>query len=161
MNSTIIAAIIGLVGIVVGAILKEVLPKLLSRGPKGHSLLGDWDSSWGPFPSGPLTQYETLTIHQQRGFTIAGTSTRAEQPDKKWKVEGRYDGTFLQMYYFPSKDSKDTDFLDYGCYFLKRKAAGNFEGYSTGFGAYDEEISKEGITADYHVMTRHVVGPTR
>jgi hypothetical protein len=44
---------------------------------------------------------------------------------------------------------------------LKRKAAGNLEGYSTGFGAYDENLSKEAITADYHVIHRHSVSAQR
>jgi hypothetical protein len=161
MNPTIVAALVGLLGIPLGVVLKEMLPRWLSRGPKGHSLLGDWDSSWGPYPEGPLNQHEILTIESQHGFQIFGSSHRPEEPDKKWKVEGRYDGTFLQMYYFPSSDSKDTDFLDYGCYFLKRKAAGNLEGYSTGFGAYDENLSKEAITADYHVIHRHSVSAQR
>jgi hypothetical protein len=155
MSPTIVAALIGLIGISLGAVLNEVLPRWLMRGPKGHSLLGDWDSSWGPYPEGPLNQREILTIESHRGDQVTGSSHRPEEPDKKWKVEGRYNGTFLQMYYFPSSDSKDTDFLDYGCYFLKRKAAGNFEGISSGFAAYDEDLSKEAITADYHVISRH------
>lgn len=159
MNATIIAALIGLAGIIIGAILKEVLPGSLvvqwfSRTAKGHNLVGEWDSSWKTLPDGQLTYHEVLKIDRQRGVRISGTVLRDEQPDKKWEVEGRYDGMFLQMYYYPSRSSKNVDFLDYGCYFLKRKADGSFEGYSTGFGTYDEEISKEGITTDYHVLKR-------
>ena len=159
MNPTIIAAIIGVLGVFIGAVLKEVLPGSLvvqwfSRTPKNHNLIGDWKSSWGPLPDGPLAYHEVLTIHRQRGVNISGTASRDEQPEKKWQVEGRYDGMFLQMYYYPSGNSRNVDFLDYGCYFLKRKADGSFEGFSTGFGPFDEESSKEGITTDYHVLKR-------
>ncbi|MBI3599641.1 MAG: hypothetical protein HY097_03240 [Nitrospinae bacterium] len=158
MDSTIVAALIGIAGIVIGAILKEVLPasrfiRFLSGKPMRHSIIGNWKSSWGRLPNGPVKYHELLKITKQSGDFIRGTITREEEPNKLWEFEGRYDGQFLQLYYFPSKDAMNTDFLDYGCYFFRRAANGSFVGYSTGFGNY-EETSDEGTSTDYHEMRR-------
>jgi hypothetical protein len=144
--------------VIVGALLKEVFPLIArwSRTVKGHNLIGIWDSAWGRLPNGPPIHHESLTFERQQGFDVSGTAVSTEQPQKKWEVKGRYDGTFLQMYYYPSGSSQDSDFLDYGCYFLRRRADGSFEGYSTGFGVDDENggASTEGITTDYHILKR-------
>src|SRR5258708_28696898 len=105
MNPIVIAALIGAVGVIIGAALKEVFPlivRLFSRPAKGHNLIGTWDSAWGHLPSGPPIHHETLTFERQQGVDVSGTAVRDEQPQKKWEVQGRYDGVFLQMYYYPS-----------------------------------------------------------
>ncbi len=159
MNPTIITSLIGvggaIIGAIIGAILNHVLPdsKFVQwfKSKSGrHSLVADWKSSWGPLPEGPLKYQETVKIYRQRGFDIWGTATRNDEPKKKWELRGRFSDQFLQMYYFPSKDSKDIDFLDYGCYFLKKTADGSFKGYSTGFG----KTSSDNITTDYHELRR-------
>lgn len=87
MDDKIIAALIGLVGIVVGAILKEVLPnsKLvnwLSGKPTRHNLTGEWVSSWGPLPNGPVKYQEVLEIERQRGDKVWGKITKNDEPEK-------------------------------------------------------------------------------
>jgi hypothetical protein len=156
MNPTVLAAIIGVVGVALGALLKEFLPVIIAKlKPKDqvHNLVDDWMSSWGPLPNGPAKYSEDLRIYEQDGYEIKGEATRSEESGKKWEVRGRYEGQFLQMYYFPSADSKDKDFLDYGCYFLKRKSDGSFEGYSTGFGKSKGD-SAEVIKTDFHSLKR-------
>jgi hypothetical protein len=156
-SPTVIAAIIGLLGVIVGAFLNATLPMLIQsfgRTAKRHSLVGEWDSSWGKLPHGPLEHHEILKITKQHGVEVSGIARRIEQPGKEWEVKGRYDGTFLQMYYYPSANAKNIDFLDYGCYFLKRRADGSFEGFSTGFGTDDYEPSQEGITTEFHMLKR-------
>ena len=156
MDPVILAALIGVVGVIIGAVLQAALPgstlvARLSGKPKGHSLVGAWKSSWGPLPGGPPNSSEHLTISRQRGDRLWGHITRDEELDRVWDVEGRYDGQFLQLLYFPSRKAKDPDFLDYGCYFFRRRADGSFVGYSTGFGEHQQG---EGISTDYHELRR-------
>ena len=158
MDSQIIAAIIGLGGTAVGAVLAHVLPNTqlfhrLSNETRHHSLLGSWHSTWGPMPSGPTKYEEDFIVTKQRGQRVEGYITHAPMPNRRWDFEGRYDGLFLQIYYFPSKQSPDHDFLSHGCYFFTRKADGSFTGYSTGYGE-DEVGGKEGVTTDYHILKR-------
>lgn len=159
MEPVVTAALIAAAGAVAGAVVQAVVPGSSMMGwLKGrstpHRLLGTWDSAWGPLPAGPVRYHELITITSQRGLRLRGFATRPEQPEKKWEVEGRYDGQFLQMYYFPSPSSRNSDFLDYGCYFLRRRADGSYAGYSAGFGNYDENTEDEGTSADYHEMRR-------
>jgi hypothetical protein len=158
MDPAVIAALIGLVGVALGAVLREVLPgsvpvAWLSGKPRGNRIVGKWRSSWGPLPEGPARFSEEVTFTHQRGDRLEGHITRQEEPNKKWAIQGRYDGQFLQLYYFPAADAKDNDFLDYGCYFFRRQADGSFRGYSTGFGAFEDRPG-EGITTDFHELRR-------
>jgi hypothetical protein len=84
---------------------------------------------------------------------VSGYVTREDQPKRKWKIDGRYDGHFLQLNYYPARDATDSDFLDYGCYFFTRRADGSFIGYSTGFGPYDEKPD-EGLSIKVHRLRR-------
>jgi hypothetical protein len=60
----------------------------------------------------------------------------------------------LQMFYSPSRSSKDTDFQDYGCYFLKKRSRGaEYEGRSTGFGPSDK-TGKDELSVDHHEMIK-------
>ena len=155
MNSTIIAALIGFAGVIITAIFTpgSVLLDLLKRSPKLHNIKGAWLSFWGPTQSSKNKYSEDIIITNQKGLEIKGSAVQHNSPGKKWELRGRYDGQFLQMYYYPSKESKNIDFLDYGCYFLKRMADGSFEGYSTGFGL-DEGGMSESTTIDHHSLKR-------
>lgn len=152
--------ILTIVGAIIGAVLGFLLQETLSGSKifnkiSGHSqIAGTWDSSWGPLPAGPPGHHETLVIDRQRGDRIWGTAIVDKQPDKKWNVEGRYDGQFLQLYFYPSDKSTNKDSFDYGCYFLKRRAHGDFTGFSSGFGVDDDDPKKETIYIDYHEMRR-------
>lgn len=145
-------------GVVLGAILRELLPgsrliAWLSRKPAGHNILGAWESTWGEPPSGPFNRKENLVVSTQRHERVSGYVTREDQPKRKWEIDGRYDGHFLQMNYYPARDATDTDFLDYGCYFFSRQADGSFSGYSTGFGPFDEQPG-EGLSIKIHRLQR-------
>lgn len=158
MDNTILAALIGIVGIIIGAILNSLLPgskfaNWLAGKSRNHTLIGTWDSIWGPLPNGPTKYQELMVITKQSGQRIKGFINKGNEPEKKWEIEGRYDGHFLMIIYYPAKDAKNSDFLDYGCYFFQRKADGSFEGYSTGFGSY-EDIIGEGVTTDFHILRR-------
>lgn len=108
-------------------------------------------------PNGPTTYREVLTVTAQRGDRIRGFITAEMNPTWKWEFDGRYNGQFLQLMYRPARDADDADFVDYGCYFLQRKANGTFAGFSTGFGKYELEPA-EGISTDYHEMRRLASG---
>ena len=156
MDSDVTAALIGVAGVAIGAVLNNVLPesslmRWLSGKPSRASLKGRWRSAWGPLPEGPVKFEEILIISRQRGEKVWGVIDRESEPNKKWDFEGRFNDQFLQLYYFPSSKAKDADFLDYGCYFFRKKADGTFVGYSTGFGI---EGKVEGITTDYHELRR-------
>jgi hypothetical protein len=116
------------------------------------NLVSPWDSTWyeGPKKRGEKS-HEYLEIYRQEGYEIFATATRKKEPDKKWEIRGRWDGFFLQMYWFPSSDSKKRfDSLDYGCYFFERKGDGSFVGFSTGYG----KRKKPKIATDYHELKR-------
>jgi hypothetical protein len=149
---------LALLCVVLGAILREILPgsrfvARLAGKPTGHNILGTWESTWGEPPDGPFDRKENLVVSTQRREHVAGYVTREDQPRRKWEIDGRYDGHFLQLNYYPARDATDTDFFDYGCYFLTRHTDGTFSGYSTGFGPYDEKPG-EGLSIKIHRLQR-------
>ncbi len=95
-------------------------------------------------------------VTSQRGQRIEGHITRstAHEPARRWFIEGRYDGLFLQIIYFPAPDNANADFLSHGCYFFTRKADGSFSGYSTGYDVDEETSTTEGVVTDFHVLIR-------
>jgi hypothetical protein len=107
----------------------------------------------GPLPHGPIAHHERLTITQQSGPSVHGLITWSTHPERRWEVDGRYDGQLLQLYYYPSKAAKDTDFLDHGCYLLKRKHDSSFIGYSIAHGLY-EDNDAEGLSIAHHELHR-------
>ena len=121
--------------------------------PVDHSIKGPWKSAWGKLPSGPTANEERLMVTEQDGLRIRAHATMKSQPNKKWDIEGRYDGRILQLYYYPSRDAKDKDSMDYGCYFLQRDTSGRFSGVSAGYGTEDDG-TPNAIFTDYHEMTR-------
>lgn len=144
--------------VILGGVLREVLPgskliALLTGKRSGHRIVGAWESTWGEPPDGPFNQKEKLVITKQGRERVSGYVTREDQPKWKWEIDGRYDGHFLQLNYFPARDADDSDFLDYGCYFFTRRADGSFSGYSTGFGPYDEKPG-EGLSIKIHRLQR-------
>ncbi|MDA1277302.1 MAG: hypothetical protein O2960_25120 [Verrucomicrobia bacterium] len=159
MDAQITAALITAVAGAAGGILALVIPntrwfeRLTSKHGK-HSLLGTWISEWGALPRGPVQHKELLTITKHRGEHIAGYITRDVETEHRWLVEGRYDGRFLQLLYFPAPDSEDSDFLGHGCYFFERSASGTFVGYSTGYGTDDNDPTTEDVTTDFHTIKR-------
>jgi len=105
-----------------------------------------WVGSWA-YINGKTkpSQQERLFITEQRrakeGVRLKGFITVDPEPDKRWWIEGIYNGKFLQIFYYPSEESDDKWFLDYGCYFFEVKNDGHFEGYSIGCEWDDEKIS--------------------
>lgn len=154
MDKDWLIAIMGLLGAVLGLWIPTLrgYQRLLSRF-RHHSLVGIWNSAWGPLPSGPTKHEEILEVSKQSGQRIEGHITRSSEPDRRWDFEGRYDGLFLQLYYFPSPEAADQDFQSHGCYFFKREPDGSFKGYSSGFGEADDG-GEAGTTVDYHVLKR-------
>lgn len=158
MDPAIIAALIGLSGTILGTLIAlapntQWFQRLTSR-TDHHSMLGSWLSAWGPMPDGPPRHEEILVISYQRGRKIKGYITRAEEPGRRWEVEGRFDGYFLQLMFFPSPDEKNVDYLSHGCYFFERKANGKFIGYSTAYDEDDDNPSTEKVNTCYHELTR-------
>ena len=134
---------------------KSKFTEIFSRRTVPHKITGSWKSSWGPLPKGPIEEEETLVITKQIGETVKGYVTKGDEPSKKWIIEGRYNGSFLMLIYYPDMDCQNPDFLDYGCYFFKRKADGSFEGYSTGYGILKEgDTTTEGTYTDYHTLEK-------
>ena len=154
MDPRVSAAVIGVAGAIIGAFLNAWLLhwQPFSRRPK-HDVRGQWKSSWGPLPKGPVNHSGLLTVEEQRDSYIKGTISVPDTPNRKWHCEGRCDGTFFQIVYFPAPDSKDGDFVDYGSFFLRRRANGVYSGFSTGFGEL-EDADAEGIVTDYHELRR-------
>jgi hypothetical protein len=159
MSSDIVAAFITATSGIAGALLAVVLPRatwferLTSKHGK-HSLLGTWISEWGPLPEGPVSSTESLTITKHRREQVSGYITWETHNSRKWLFEGRYDGRFLQLIYFPAPDSEDRDFLSHGCYFFERAANGTFVGYSTGYDADDGDPNTPECRTDFHTLRR-------
>lgn len=158
MDAQITAALITVGAGAIGGIAMLVIPnmrwfeRLTSKHGK-HSLVGTWISEWGPLPKGPVLHKELLTITTHRREEIHGFITRESETEHRWLVQGRYDGRFLQLLYFPAPDSADQDFLAHGCYFLQR-SAGIFTGYSTGYGPDDNDPLTDEVSTDFHIIKR-------
>jgi hypothetical protein len=162
MNDIILSAIIvggsTIIGALIGAVIQARLPTndltlWLTRTPKRKRILGTWNSYWGPTPDKVREYNEVITITRQKGERVWGKAIRLNEPSKTWDIEGRVEGEFLQMLYFPAKESTNTDFLDYGCYILKKQASGKFTGFSTGFGP-SETTGEDSLSTDCHEMVR-------
>jgi hypothetical protein len=138
---------IGIIGAAVGAIVgafsraaadsmipKNLLDRLARRPAPRNRIGGEWDSWWGSDKEQVKANHEVITIVEQRGERLWGTARRDEEPGKEWELEGRFDGQHLQMIYYPSEKSSNTNFLDYGCYFFVRHASGTMDGLSIGRG---------------------------
>lgn len=152
-------AIIGAGGAVIGAIIAglfkypRIFDSLFSR-RSFENLVGEWDSTWID-EMAEKDHSEVIKITRQRNDRIWGVATRQKEPDKKWELEGFYQGQFLLILYSPSRDAKNQTFLDYGCYFLQRKGNGQFKGFSTGYGANESDSDAEDtISTDRHILSR-------
>lgn len=158
MEPWVVESVIGVGCALLGAFFGALLPThfLFDRWfnliEPSKKLVGTtWDSSWWR-PNEPTKKYhETLVFTRQSGDQVWARSTREEEPDKLWECAGRYDGRYLQLYYWPSRDSPDSNFLDYGCYFLVRQGDGRMVGYSSGHGP-DEESQEDILTSDNHLL---------
>jgi hypothetical protein len=149
MDSTLTAGIIGGAATMIAAFLgqKGILDKFLP-GSKAIRLPHKWKSTWVDVDDESNEEFsESLFITRQKGAKISGYITMEKEPDKKWDFEGTFNGRFLQLSYFPSKDAENKLFLDYGCYFFELIGDGIFDGYSIG---YYWNSSK--ITASKHQM---------
>lgn len=156
MNPQVQAALIAVLGVIFGAILQATLPgssfaTRLAGKPQGHRLNGLWTSSWGEIGSQNLTHKSTLTITRHSGTTVTGHVSDSQFPARKLAIEGRYENDVLLMHYFPAPDAEDKDFIDYGCYFLRRQADGSFRGYSVGFPLTDSSLD---ACLDVHELRR-------
>jgi hypothetical protein len=152
----IIAASATVLGAVIGGIFvnPRILDGLFSR-RKFENLLGEWDSSWSDESDPDKMHREIVQITKQRNDRIWGVATRDSEPDKKWELEGFYQGQFLLILYSPSHEAKNKTFLDYGCYFLQRKGNGQFKGFSTGYGSDElNPDAEDKISTDPHVLRR-------
>ena len=155
------ALLVSLVAAVVGALVQAFASRFIDwwkerknekRQPAQPDIRGDWNSQWGPLPAGPLKYSEVIHITHQEGMKVAGWVSMKAEPGKIWIVEGRFDGQFLQMYYYPKDDL--ANFIDFGCYFFVRQPEGKFIGHSSGFGNYVPGEAPETST-DYHELSRH------
>lgn len=105
------------------------------------------ESTWEEKINGKKQVFkEIIEIKKQVGTRIQGKITMESIPDMEWELEGIYNGRFLQLIWYPSKDAK-ANFMDFGCYFFERKGR-YFEGYTVG---YDSETDK--IEHGPHTLT--------
>jgi hypothetical protein len=78
VDRTVVTALIGVAGIVVGTVLKVVLERWLARGrSKEASLIdirGQWQGKWYVQENGETTLYntDTIDIEKQSGFNVFG-----------------------------------------------------------------------------------------
>lgn len=141
MEKEVLVAIIGLVGVVIAAVIGALSqnPKLLSslfkkRPQDGHSVVGRWRGVWKylwpPVRNNPPD--EIVVIESQDGMEVKGYITVDKEPDKRWRIEGRFDGRYLQLIYYHDSAAEDKHFHDLGCYFFEKQSDGSFEGMSIG-----------------------------
>jgi hypothetical protein len=139
MEPTILSGIIGAIGTVVGAVLGAILARSevidnIFRRNKFLNLVGKWESVWKDLGNkNSAWSKELLIVERQKGSRIWGHIEMESEPDKRWDFEGNFSGRFLQLMYYPSKNSDNKLFLDYGCYFFELQGDGTFQGYSIGF----------------------------
>ena len=161
MDAGTVNALIGaggaIAGAIIGATLQSVLPsdlfQWLGRVPPENSIVGSWDSWWGPTLEQVKTYHEVVTIRKQYKNRLWGTASRSDEPDRVWELVGRFDGHYLQMFYYPSKESSDLNFLDYGCYFFIRQGDGSMKGFSAGYGP-DEATGSDTLTTEHCYMKK-------
>ena len=136
MDSSIIVGIIGAAATIVGALIgrSDIIDKVFRRSSIPR-LTGRWESSWSENVGDHLTAFKKIiTITKQKGSRIHGNITMdVVHPDKKWIVEGDFNGRFLRLFWSPSKEADNKLFLDYGCYFFELEGSGCFTGYAVGF----------------------------
>ncbi|MBA5872350.1 MAG: hypothetical protein GDA68_20470 [Nitrospira sp. CR2.1] len=138
MDDSIGAALIGAIGLIAAAIIsrESILSRLISRSDV-PSIAGKWDSSWEDCDGDTPNDYcrETLVIESQCGKRVKGHILMHTQSskDKRWDIEGRFDGRFLQIIYWPSNLADNKHFVDCGCYFFELKGDGSFKGFSIGY----------------------------
>lgn len=171
MEPEIIAAIIGVLGALIAAVLGGVVGRseLIDRmrqGSKFWSLRGEWESTWQDLEAPHASFAEVLVIERQKGTRVYGYITMHDEPNKRWDVEGVFSGRFLQLLYSPSESAADTLFLDYGCYFFELKGDGSFDGLSIGFswdsnriGASKHQLSRRGRRAQAKPRTESETAP--
>jgi hypothetical protein len=160
MDSLLVNVLVGIACAVLGGFLSTIWPthalfnRWFGRVDRSKRLVGTtWDSSWWRPRDPEKIYHEELTFTRQVGDQVWAQTTRKEEPNKLWEVAGRYDGRYLQLYYWPSPNSPEPNFLDYGCYFLLRRSSGRMEGYSSGHGP-DEENQEDSLTSDNHLLVR-------
>jgi hypothetical protein len=161
----ILTAVVGLVSAAIGALVgafarplaEGLVPKNLSdrlkRVPEPRNRIqGDWDSWWGNSVEQVKANHEVITILRQRGELLWGMAKRDEEPGKVWELEGHFDGYHLQLIYYPSATSENTNFLDYGCYFFVRQGTGIMKGLSVGQGP--NKNGEDTVDHEYCLMQR-------
>jgi hypothetical protein len=150
MDTTIIVGIIGAVSTIIAALIgrSDVMDKIIS-GPNISRITGRWESSWSETENNTEKNYkEIFHITKQKGAKIYGYITMDTESDKKWDIYGDFNGQFLRLFWHPSKDAENDDFVDIGCYFFEKKGT-DFTGYAVG---YDFGTSK--IEIGPHILKR-------
>jgi hypothetical protein len=141
------AAVASFTTVVAQAVIPKDLVDRWRKAPEARSrIVGEWDSWWGKTANRIRDNHEIILISEQRGERLFGTAKRDEEPGKIWELEGRFDGHHLQMIYFPSATSANTNFLDYGCYFFVRRGNGTMKGLSVGRGPNRDDVAGEDTT---------------
>ena len=144
-------------GALVGALIIAQLPpdyrklRIFGYVVPQNRILGKWNSWWGPTEDRVKAHNEVINFTDQHKDRLWGIATREQEPNREWELFGRFDGHYLQLVYFPSQNSVNPNFLDYGCYFLKRQADGSFKGFSAGFGP-DEDTGADSLTTECSYM---------
>jgi hypothetical protein len=78
MDKTILTALIGLAGVVIGTVLKVVLERWLARGRSKRTgiadIRGQWQGKWYIQADGGVTLYntDTIDVEKQSGFNVFG-----------------------------------------------------------------------------------------
>ena len=147
MTEATLVALIGAIATVVGAFIgrTEPITRLISRKPVPE-LRGKWQSRWREDGD---ERNETIEITRMNGNRVFGIVT-SDDTRYVCELEGVFTGRFLQLMWRPDKACPDL-IDDYGCYFLEKRADGNFEGYAAGFYYHRD---RRGVFE--HVVTKNV-----
>ncbi|HEX8068496.1 MAG TPA: hypothetical protein VF546_00995 [Pyrinomonadaceae bacterium] len=106
MDTTIIAAFIGVGGIILGITLEQFLPNWIeafrSRGIGIPNVIGTWRGKWYVGEGAHKTLYteDIITIEKRKGFRILG---KAQEAKGTYLIYGRFSmsNIFTLSYHFP------------------------------------------------------------
>ncbi len=148
-----IAVIAAVVGAVLFAVWQSGYRHITGYLSRNKAIKGKWDSWWGPTIQERKKYHEVIEITEYDAERVRGRAKRDSEPGKEWELEGRFDGHYLQMVYYPSKRSQRPNYTDYGCYFFIPEGRDTMIGLSCGKGP-DEETGKETLTAEHCLIKK-------
>src|SRR5262245_35748441 len=114
MDVSVLNAVIGAVGTIIGGIFGGVVArsesweKFIAR-RKFPRLAGtQWESQWFDLVEGQkIPRKETLTFLSEKNGRIYGRITMNDQQELLWNIDGDYDERFLRLFWTPSEKARN------------------------------------------------------